>query len=209
MMTAPISRTGCSLPLAIVVSISSVTLAGRCSRCTVRQWCCCHLRLRDRAGDWRRRSSCRGWPVTSRHRLQRLLARPSASSAPELVSRGQDESGGREPTDDRSFGVEESRAPQGGCWLAPVEVTRRKVPQRQTAGRVRPVGKVKRCGKSAPAPPATRRLGKPTGARSRRGGRSVRRHPGRLHRWMVWAVRPRTEPRLRVDSPPPPPNVAS
>ncbi len=89
----------------------------------------------------------------------------------------------------------------------PVEVTRRKVPQR-TDRRLRSA-RVKRCGKSAPAPLATGVARQtPPGARSRRE-RAVRPQtlPGRPHRWMVIhgsACRSRTEPRLQVDSPPPP-----
>ena len=89
----------------------------------------------------------------------------------------------------------------------PVEVTRRKVPQK-TDRRLRSV-RVKRCGKSAPASRATGAARQtPPGARSRRE-RAVRPQtlPGRPHRWMVIhgpARRSRTEPRLQVDSPPPP-----
>ena len=94
----------------------------------------------------------------------------------------------------------------------PVEVTRRKVPQR-TDRRLRSV-RVKRCGKSAPAPLATGVARQtPPGARSRRE-RAVRPQtlPGRPHRWMVIhgpTRRSRTEPRLQVDSPPPPTKALS
>ena len=74
----------------------------------------------------------------------------------------------------------------------------------------RPAGaqaRVKRCGKSAPAPGATRAARQtPPGARPSVGRLARPMSPGRPHRWMATqALRRWTEPRLQAGSPSPPP----
>ena len=66
--------------------------------------------------------------------------------------------------------------------------------------------RVKRCGKSAPAPGATRTARQtPPGARPSVGRLARPMSPGRPHRWMTTHPDPRrdrrTEPRLQADSP--------
>ena len=100
-------------------------------------------------------------------------------------------------------GVEEGRGSRGqGAGQQPVGVTRRKVPQR--TDRRWPFGaqvRVKRCGKSAPAPGVTRAARQtPLGARPNRGtdgpsGPSQEDpSPGRPLRWMATHRDPRKGP---------------
>ncbi len=100
--------------------------------------------------------------------------------------------------------VEEGRGSTGqGAGQQPVEVTRRKVPQRTdrrwTA--LPSQARVKRCGKSAPAPGATRAARQtPPGARSSVGRPARPMSPGRPHRWMATQPDPGNGP---VDRTPP------